>query len=38
MEAALAAGPVVSIQSDNWAVDDTIGDSADEGGDIYIAW
>jgi hypothetical protein len=38
METALAAGPVVSIQSENWADDEVIGDAAGEGGDIYIAW
>jgi hypothetical protein len=38
METALAAGPVVSVQTTEWATDEVIGDAAEEGGDIYIAW
>jgi hypothetical protein len=37
METAIA-GPVVSVQTDNWEDGGVIGDEADEGGDIYIAW
>jgi hypothetical protein len=38
METALAGGPVVSVQTTEWATDEVIGDTAEEGGDIYIAW
>jgi hypothetical protein len=37
METAIA-GPVVSIQTTEWATDEIVGDDAGEGGDIYIAW
>jgi hypothetical protein len=38
METVLAAGPAVSVQTNNWMADEVIGDAAEEGGDIYIAW
>jgi hypothetical protein len=38
METALAGGPVVSIQTTEWATDEIVGNDAGEGGDIYIAW